>query len=342
MPSCGPLRPQREGRAPERLPVPNPLEIAPLNSDSRYQQVEYVCKSCGHRTFVSDAFPTVKCLKCGAIGKRTVLLDPRLYFSIIEEIKETVSEKYCFHDWRHTQEVVEAVYRIIPHCPQLTVRQKRCLLFAALTHDMGYMVTAEDHETESARIAGEIGRAAGYSVKDIALIQSLIMTTVITYKPKTLCEKILRDADLFHLGTNKRLERSRLLRRELANCGKTFTDVEWRRREAVFIANHHFNLQFISQYKRAMSVRNANLSTLNICVGRIARFANNKTTEESMNEEQKPAEAEKSAERSVEEKQDAEGQGIDRVYCPKCGYTGYGSWGSYCPKWGCTGRLVRI
>ena len=89
----------REGRAPARPPVPNPLEIAPLNSDSRYQQVEYVCKSCGHKAFVSDAFSTVKCPKCGAIAKRIVLLDPRLYFNIVEEIKETVPEKYCFHDW---------------------------------------------------------------------------------------------------------------------------------------------------------------------------------------------------------------------------------------------------
>jgi len=233
------------GCASARPPVPNPLEIAPLNSDSRYQQVEYVCKSCGHKAFVSDAFSTVKCPKCGAIGKRAILLDPRLYFNIVEEIKETVPEKYCFHDWRHTREVVEAVYRIIPHCPQLTVRQKRCLLFAALTHDMGYSVAADGHEVESARMAEEIGKAVGYSAKDLSLVQSLIMATVITCKPRTLCEKIIRDADLFHLGTNRRKERSRLLRKELANCGQEFSDAEWRRREAAFVANHHFNLPWI-------------------------------------------------------------------------------------------------
>lgn len=230
------------GRASARPPVPSPLEIAPINSDSRYQQVEYVCKSCGHKALVSDAFPTVRCPKCGAIGNRTVLLDPRLYFSIVEEIKGTVPEKYCFHDWRHTREVVEAVYRIIPHCPQLTVRQKRCLLFAALTHDMGFMVTADGHEAESARIAGEIANGCGYSKRDVLLIQSLIMATVIAYRPRTLCEKIIRDADLFHLDTNRRKERSRLLRKELANCGKTFSDAEWRRREAEFATSHRINL----------------------------------------------------------------------------------------------------
>ena len=250
----------REGREHARMPVPNPLEIAPLNADSRYQQVEFVCKSCGHKAFVSDAFSTVKCPKCGAIGKRTVLLDPRLYFNIVEEIKETVPEKYCFHDWRHTREVVEAVYRIIPHCPQLTVRQKRCLLFAALTHDMGFTVTADGHEAESARIAEEIGRGVGYSAKDLALIQSLIMATVITHGPRTLCEKIIRDADLFHLGTKRRKERSRLLRKELANCGQTFSDAEWRRRETAFVADHHFNLPWIG----AVNAEN------NVCSTRIS------------------------------------------------------------------------
>ena len=229
--------------------VINPLEIAPIHSDSRYQQVEYICKACGHKSFVSDAFPSVKCPKCGTIGRRTVLLDPRLYFNVVEEIKETVPEKYCFHDWRHTREVVEAVYRIIPHCPQLTVRQKRCLLFAALTHDMGFTVTADGHEAESARIAGEIANGCEYSKKDVQLIQSLVMATVITYRPRTFCEKIIRDADLFHLGTDRRKERSRLLRKELANCGQTFSDTEWRRREAAFITGHHFNLSYLESVR---------------------------------------------------------------------------------------------
>lgn len=232
----------QEGRTSACSPITNPLEIAPLNADSRYQQVEYVCKSCGHKSFVSDAFSVVKCPKCSAIGKRRVLLDPRLYFNIVEEIKETVPEKYCFHDWRHTREVVEAVYRIIPHCPNLTVRQRRCLLFAALTHDMGFSVTANGHEIESARIAAEIAPHCGYTKGEIVFIQSLILATVITYKPRTLCEKIMRDADLFHLGTNKRKERSRLLRKELANCGQTFSDAEWRRREVAFMESQRTNL----------------------------------------------------------------------------------------------------
>ena len=234
------------GRVSSSRTAPNPLEVAPINSGVRYQQVEYVCKSCGNKMFVSDAFSSVKCPACGAVGRRAVLLDPRLYFNVIEEIKATVPEKYCFHDWRHTQDVVEAVYRIIPHCPQLTVRQKRCLLFAALTHDTGYAVTSDGHEAESARIAGEIARGCGFAERDVDLIQSVIMATVLAYRPRTLCEKIIRDADLFHLGTPRQRERSRLLRRELENCGTVFTDAVWRRREKAFVEKHRFHLPWLS------------------------------------------------------------------------------------------------
>ena len=159
--------------------------------------------------------------------------------------------------------MVEAVYRIIPHCPRLTVRQKRCLLFAALTHDMGFTVAADGHEAESARIAGEIANGCGYSKRDAQLIQELIMATVITYRPRTLCEKIIRDADLFHLHTTRRKERSRLLRKELANCGQIFSDAEWRRREAAFVGGHRFNLPWLGEVKAAVSPKDPNCSCQN-------------------------------------------------------------------------------
>lgn len=218
----------------------NPLEMAPLHSNSQYQNIEYRCKSCGQRTIISDAFSSVKCTNCGFIGARTILLDPRLYFNIIEEIKATVHKKYCFHDWRHARSTVESAYKILSHCPKLTIRQKKCLLFAALTHDIGFMNSDNEHEVESSRIAGEIAAGCGYSGKEILLIQSLIMSTAIGHKPKNLCEKIIHDADLSHVRTKWRKKYSILLRRELANCGQKFSDVEWQRREHEFLSNVHF------------------------------------------------------------------------------------------------------
>ena len=54
-------------------------------------------------------------------------------------------------------------------------------------------------------------------------------------------------------------------------------------------------------------------------------------------------EADKDKEKVIEvDPKEAEAQGMDRYYCPKCGHTFYSpSWPSYCPKWGCTGNPKR-
>ncbi len=59
-----------------------------------------------------------------------------------------------------------------------------------------------------------------------------------------------------------------------------------------------------------------------------------------MSEETKPANADISADG---EKKDAEGQGIYRVYCDKCGWSGYyHDYNCTCRNVGCYGTLRRI
>lgn len=54
-----------------------------------------------------------------------------------------------------------------------------------------------------------------------------------------------------------------------------------------------------------------------------------------MSEEQKPAET------PAEEKKDAEGEGVDKYYCTKCGKVFYSAdWTVYCPN-GCGSGCVR-
>ena len=78
-------------------------------------------------------------------------------------------------------------------------------------------------------------------------------------------------------------------------------------------------------------------------VGMVPTFDKTKKRTKKMSEEQKPAEAAKPAETPAEEKKDAEGQGVYKVYCDKCGWTGYYSnYLCYCPRGGCTGTLRRL
>lgn len=198
--------------------------------------VDLVCKACGAKMTVPDAFKIAACPACGAVARRRSLLDAALYHAIIEEIRATVPEKFCYHDYRHTADVVQAVYGMIARHPELKFREKRSLLLAALVHDIGYAVSPENHEAYGAAFARETALANGYTPAEAELAAHLVLATKLDFEPVDLCEKIIRAADVSHIGTPRAKEKARLLRRELANCGIVFTDAAWRRENAKFTA----------------------------------------------------------------------------------------------------------
>lgn len=216
----------------------NVLDVLPGIRDARYQRVAYDCPDCGKRFEVSDAFPKVKCPSCGCVGRRKVLLEPQLYYSILGELREAMPPEYVFHNWEHARDTVEAVYRLLPRHPGLTVRERRCLLLAALMHDCAYSEGRVGHEARSARIAGEIYAANGIADRDVRLIRELILATELEREPRTPCERLIREADIFGVGTRKGALRARLVRQELANLGTVYTDAEWARLNRAFVKRH--------------------------------------------------------------------------------------------------------
>ena len=216
----------------------NVLEVLPDIRGARYQRVPYACPGCGRRFEVSDAFSKVKCPFCGRVGRRKVLLDPQLYYRILGELRESIPPEYVFHNWEHARDTVEAVYRLLPRHPGLTLRECRCLLLAALLHDCAYSEGRNGHEARSARVAGEIYAASGMADRDVRLIRELILATELEREPRTPCERLIREADIFGVGTRKGALRARLIRQELANLGTAYTDAEWARLNRAFVKRH--------------------------------------------------------------------------------------------------------
>lgn len=227
--------------------VANPLEIAPMSDTPGPSRVEYTCPSCGTKFWVPDAFLGVVCRTCGANGRRRALLDPQLYAELLERIRSSVPPRYCFHDWRHARDVVEAVYRIIPHHPELSEREKRCLLKAALLHDYGFVFGRRGHEVAGARLAREIYAACQLPEVELDMIERLVLATDPTREPDDLCGAIMRDADMFHMGTPRMAERSELLRRELSAEGNHVSAEEWERGEADFRRKFSFHLDWLKK-----------------------------------------------------------------------------------------------
>lgn len=228
-------------------PPPNPLETAPSAVAFPECSVPWTCPSCGAAATVPDAFPSVRCPSCGAVSARPVLLDPRLYSNFLEDLRRSVPPCYRFHGAVHARDVVSAVYRILPRHPSLSLARKRELLLAALLHDSRYADDPARHEELSAAFAAETARRAGFSEESAGRVAALVLATRPSHVPVSLPEKIIRDADLFHVGSPDHLRRAKALRDELAATGHPRSVAQWRADEIAFLSSHRFHLPWLER-----------------------------------------------------------------------------------------------
>lgn len=84
-----------------------------------------------------------------------------------------------------------------------------------------------------------------------------IEATKMPQNPKNSIEKIMCDADLFHVATTSFDSSSKLLRAEWELLeGKTMTDVEWYKCNSEFLKNHKFYTNFAFRHWSAMKASN--------------------------------------------------------------------------------------
>ena len=228
-------------------PPPSPLETAPAAASLSGNAVAWKCPACGAAATVPDAFPAVRCPACGRLSRRPVLLDPQLCAGILEELRLSVPPAFSFHNHVHARDVVAAVYKILPHHPSLPLVRQRELLFAALLHDFRYADSPDGHEADSADFAASLARHSGFSDASAGRIADLVRATVPSHVPSTLPEKIIRDADLFHVAAPGYAARARALRAELAATGHPLTATQWRARQIAFLSAHRFHLPWLER-----------------------------------------------------------------------------------------------
>jgi len=168
-------------------------------------------------------------------------LIPQAEAYITSYFKENMSEKYVYHDLRHTQEVVAAVEELAAGY-SLTEEEVENLHLAAWFHDTGYTEGPEGHEDRSCTFAANWLENKGLAHDRIDKICALIMATKLPQNPKNISEQIIGDADLSHLGKTTYWERCDQVRQEMANLsGKNMTEKEWTDFEIHFMENHDFH-----------------------------------------------------------------------------------------------------
>lgn len=154
--------------------------------------------------------------------------------------KAHFSEKYVFHDFQHTREVVEATKQIAVGYPLLP-QDNENLLLAAWFHDMGYIEGAEGHEIRSCNYARIFLEQHDYPKAEMEVVIACIRATKIQELPNTLLEKIMCDADLSHLGSKMYWEHCTRLRQELFLTQNIVrSELEWVNFELDFITHQQY------------------------------------------------------------------------------------------------------
>jgi len=158
--------------------------------------------------------------------------------------RDPVFEKYFFHNLRHTEDVIAAV-KDIGVRSDLSDEEFELALVAAWLHDLGYKYGADNHEESSARLAEELLERLSVPNKKIKVISSAILATRLPQKPKTLIERVLCDADLYHLSNKTFEEKSELLREEWKATGfREMSDQDWVQHNIDFMEAHTYHTPY--------------------------------------------------------------------------------------------------
>ncbi|MGG5207681.1 HD domain-containing protein [Chryseobacterium sp. MIQD13] len=155
-------------------------------------------------------------------------------------LSENLSDQLSFHNIGHTYEVVGAV-REIGSQMHLSEEEMNILQVSAWFHDCGYANTYTGHEDESKRTAKNFLENSGCSRDFIEAVLKCIESTKYPPNPASLLEKVMCDADMYHLTQTDYPKYSKAIRQEFETyLGLVYTDEEWQAKNCNFLIEHQY------------------------------------------------------------------------------------------------------
>lgn len=119
-----------------------------------------------------------------------------------------------YHNLDHTHRVVEHVQEISKNY-SLGVKQLFIINAAAWFHDCGHLFgTADCHEERGKLIMRTYMETIAMENNTIQIIEQCILSTHFPYKPSSLLDEILCDADSYHFGTEEFIKTNELVKKE--------------------------------------------------------------------------------------------------------------------------------
>ena len=174
------------------------------------------------------------------------------YYTLLDEVKQYVTsyfhthanDKLIYHNQVHTENVVNAAIEIANHY-RLSDLDYFIVVTAAWFHDIGYYTDPARHEEKGAEEAMIFLKRKGVEETAIQTVAQCIRATRLPQRPETLLEKIVADADLFHLGTPKFGDFNKLMRKEFsALYNIEISKDEWRNKTIRLLETHQYHTDY--------------------------------------------------------------------------------------------------
>ncbi len=144
-----------------------------------------------------------------------------------------------YHNIEHTKNVVRRVDEICKHY-HLSDEDRQVVTIAAWFHDVGYLISGSyEHERKSVSAMKLFLLCSNIGETTINEIASCIMSTKLPSNPENLLQKILCDADTYHLGTEEFWQSDLTIKRELERTTGYIID-GWDKKTFFFLESHQY------------------------------------------------------------------------------------------------------
>ena len=231
---------------------------------------------------------------------------------VTKHYQEVVPPEYVYHNLHHSLDVVHATEAISAY-HDLTDREKTLLSISAYFHDTGYDQGPEGHEDRGKIYARTFLETNQIPEVDIQLVEELIDATKRKVQPISLLQKILRDADVSHIGSDHYWDRCSRVRQELLLTRKKFVpEAEWSELELAFIQNHQFHTD--SAFTLYGKKKQKNIRRLKSYSKRVLLATTEEEVEEEQLETTKKKKKKKKGNKDLELKQINLGRGVETMY----------------------------
>lgn len=177
---------------------------------------------------------------------------------MLQRIDREWPGKWTYHSPGHVRDVYAAA-RWYAREEGISEEEEKLVLTAALYHDSGFMIAADNHEIRSCKIARAELPEFDYAPDQIEHICEMIMATRIPQQPMDHLAMILCDADLDYLGRDDYFSISDTLFQEFKLQGIVESESEWLGIQVRFLESHHYHTATARAWRQATKEKVLNI-----------------------------------------------------------------------------------